>query len=109
MKSVYTWEGENWGRSLIYDAAKEGYTITVDSGGDEPDYVGKSPKEAWEAVTAVDSSNVILSKEGARREVAAIILENGQAGDEVINDYITGGWIDQWWQAKCKEADEQGG
>jgi len=103
---TYKWIGENWGRSMIRDALKAGYTIEVsyERGYGEPDYKGRSFKKAWEAVTAVDECHVFIEKEGARREWAFIVLDYGQEGDEVISDYgipkECPGWIDEWWKAK---------
>lgn len=104
---TYKWTGENWGRSMIRDAIKAGFTIEVsyERGYGEPDYKGRSPAKAWEAVTAVDECHVFLRKKGARTEWAYIVLEYGQNGDEVISDHslppygdgTTKGWIEQWW------------
>jgi hypothetical protein len=102
---AYQWIGENWGRSLLLDAAKEGFTFDVHTGGDEADYTGTEPLKAWEAVTAVDEAKVYLSKPGMKRsEWAFMVLDYNQNGDEVINDHSTGGWIEQWWDAKSKAA-----
>lgn len=95
----YTWQGENWGRSLIVDAIKAGYVLRVKSE-DDLLYEGNKPNDAWEAVTSVDESCVFLHKDGARVELAYLVLEKDQAGDEVICDHTTGGWIEKWWDAK---------
>jgi len=104
---AYKCIGENWGRSMIRDAIKAGYEIEVNSDGDTL-YKGTALKAAWEAVTAVDECHVIIRKEGARREVAFIVLEYGQNGDEVINDHScfgvnNPGWIETWWNEKSEK------
>lgn len=112
---TYKWIGENWGRSMIRDAIKAGYTIEVsyERGYGEPDYKGRSPAKAWEAVTAVDECHVFIRKEGARTEWAFIVLDYGQEGNEVINDYGApsdgSGWIDAWWNAKRAAEDKKEG
>ena len=102
---TYKCIGENWGRSMIRDAIKAGYTIEVsyERGYGEPDYKGTSLKKAWEAVTAVDECHVFLRKEGEKAQWAFIVLEWGQNGDEVINDYASSGWLDKWWNAKNED------
>ena len=103
---AYQWIGENWGRSMIIDAIKAGYTVEVsyERGYGEPDYVGTEPLKAWEAVTAVDECHVFLRKAGEKTQWAFIVLDYGQDGSEVISDYASSGWLDQWWKAKV-EAD----
>ena len=96
---TYQCIGENWGRSMIVDAIKDGYTVTVFLEGDTL-YEGTSPVGAWEHVTSLDECRVYIAKEGARTEAAFIVLDYGQQGDEVINDFTVGGWIAAWWDAK---------
>ena len=112
---AYKCIGENWGRSMIRDAIKAGYTIEVsyERGYGEPDYKGTSLKKAWEAVTAVDECHVFLRKQGVPSMWAFIVLDYGQQGDEVISDYScarTGkNWIEQWWEAKRAKRDAKEG
>lgn len=96
---TYKWIGENWGRSMIIDAIKAGYAVDVRSEG-ESLYKGTSPVKAWEAVTAVDECHVFLRKDGEKTQWAFIVLDYGQDGSEVINDYASSGWLHQWWEAK---------
>jgi hypothetical protein len=107
---TYKWIGENWGRSMIRDAIKAGYTIEVhyERGYTDPDYKGTSFKAAWDAVVAVDECHVFLKKEGERTQWAFIVLEYDQNGDDVINDIGGGnGWLSRWWDAKFKASYEK--
>ena len=101
---AYQWIGENWARSMIKDAIKAGYTIEVSySRGYEPaDYRGASLTEAWAAVIAVDECHVFLRKDGEKTQWAFIVLDWGQNGDEVINDFASRGWLDEWLNKKSE-------
>ena len=112
---TYKCIGENWGRSMIRDAIKAGYTVEVsyEYGHGEPEYKGTSLKKAWDAVTAVDECHVFIRRRGMPSEWAFIVLDYGQEGDEVICDFscarVGRNWIEKWWNAKGDKADARKG
>jgi hypothetical protein len=101
---AYEWIGENWGRSMIFDACKAGFTVKIRSEGDTL-YLGTEPKKAWDAALGVDDCHVCIRKDPNEKwEVAVLIFEYGQRGDEVIADHSVGGWIEKWWDEKYETA-----
>lgn len=82
---------------LIRYALDRGYTITVGSGGDEPD-LERSQDEALirEAVDAVDECHLVIRDNNGGRIAAAYIV-HGNAPDEEVCDHTANDWMEAWW------------
>lgn len=78
--------------SIVNKAIELGYTVSVDTGGDEPDYVGTDKDRIIETANDVDMAELSFTKPGYRNEWLMYIP--GLAWDEQIADYTTGGFID---------------
>jgi hypothetical protein len=86
---------------LLSDAASQKLTISVFDDPANPDYVGRSPDEAWEHVTACDEIKLVNSH-GDRVGWAAIVHDGDPA--EAIADY-SGPWMRHWDDAQKKGDD----
>lgn len=83
-----------YARKMIEDAIAAGYSVAVGSDG-ETDYKGTSAALAWKACTDLDEAGVVISKHGAKSEVALVIP--GLAPDETLADFTADGWISAWF------------
>ena len=84
---------ENLIRKMLLDAQAEGFTFVVDSGGDEPDYIGDSALEALDAIESVDEAELTIV--GDDLDEWALIV-NGLDEEERLADMSAGGWFEYW-------------
>lgn len=85
----------NYVRKMLADACVKGFTFVVRCDG-EIDYKGTNPKDAYEAVDAVDEATVSMFDDAGQRAGWALIA-NDLAEDERIAD-CGGRWVDEWWK-----------
>jgi len=88
---------------LVRMILRRGYTICVDSGGDEYDLqLSSTPSKIVEAVYAVDSATLVVMKTPISI-MGKIVLVLGNSPEEVVADYSTLGpvpdIIDHWTAA----------
>lgn len=85
-------------RDLVKHAINHGYTVSVDSGEDEPDIIDSvSVNAIMREATAMDECYLTFRKPGAATEAAYIVFGNDP--DEEVADFSIDGMIDQWFDA----------
>lgn len=76
---------------LVRMVLRRGYTVCVDSGGDEYDLEkDQNVHQIVDAVYAVDTCRLILRPEGSDQIVGIVCLVLGNSPEEVVADYSDG-------------------
>ena len=89
---------------LINRALAQGFTISVDSGGDELDLKRSSDYAAIvDACEAVDEARLLIRDANNQRFAAVLVSGFGLADDETVIDYAGAHaaatqWLDDWFE-----------
>ena len=89
---------------LINRALAQGFTISVDSGGDELDLKRSSDFAAIvDACEAVDEARLLIRDANNQRFAAVLVSGFGLADDETVIDYAGAHaaatqWLDDWFE-----------
>jgi len=83
-------------RHLIKHALRKGFTVSVDTGGDELDLRrSQSFKDIVDAVEACDEAVMLFRDQENKKQGFALVIA-GLADDETIADHAVIQWLEDW-------------
>lgn len=78
---------------IVSEARKQGFVVTVDLGGENPDEYTVNAHTARQAVQECDSVFLLFRKEGMARQWIWVIAQSNEPY-EWIADHTIGGWFE---------------